>query len=374
MIIKKIFIISSVLLLIVLVFFGVYTIAFKNGSDVKTKKETQKPIVDIEPIVSEKVINITSDPIVSATVGSDGETIRYYDAVDGRAWTMTTRGTNKEVLVAKTKGIPLKAQWSQNGESVILTYKNGEIYVYNHTTGVEHKLRDGMDDVVWAGVGGKILYKYYDKNTKERSLNIANADGTNWKKIANIPFRYATFVQIPSSILAAFWPTAKSNISTQLFTTSTIYEGEPHKIFEGKNGADFLFSPNGKKVIVSSVQNNGKKITLGVMDADGKNYNDLIVPTIVQKVVWSKDGKTVYYAQPNDVPSNVVWPDDYNTKKFTTHDTFYKMDVTTGKKERIIELDEITEQLDATDLFLSPAEDVLFFTNRVNGLLYRLNL
>jgi hypothetical protein len=189
-----------------------------------------------------------------------------------------------------------------------------------------------------------------------------------------LPFRYTTFTQIPSSTRATFWPTADANIVTELFTTSTINTDNSRQIFTGKNGADFLFSPNGKNVLVSSVSNNGASPTIGIMSSDGKNYNDLQVPTITKKSVWARDGKTVYYAQPNNVPKNVTWPNDYNEKKFTTQDTFYKIDTTTGKKERVIELDEITEKIDAVDLFLSPSEDILFFTNRTNNLLYKLSL
>jgi len=371
---KKIFIISSVLLVTVLVFFGIYTVAFKKSDNIQVKKDDKENVVDVADIVSQKVTNITSDPIVSAAIGPDGDTIRYYDALDGRVWTMTLRGTNKEVLLSETKGVPKKAQWSSNGDQAIVSYDNGEIFVYNYATGTNNKLRDGMDGVVWAGTSGKILYKYYDETVKERTLNIANSDGTNWKKLANLPFRYTTFAQMPSSIFAGFWPTAEANTQTALFTTSTINESNPKQIFSTTYGTDFSFAPNGKKVLLSSVTESGKKITLGIMDNNGQNYNDLIIPTIIKKTVWSSDGKTVYYAQPNDVPKNIIWPNDYNDKKFTSQDTFYKLDIETGKKERIIELDEITEKIDAVDLFLNKAENVLFFTNRTNGLLYRLSL
>ena len=371
---KKIFIISSVLLLVISVFFGIYMIAFKESDTINKKKIVKEDTEDITTLLSEKITNITSDPIVSAAIGPDGKTLRYYDALDGRIWTMTLRGTNKEVLLSETKGAPIDVKWSRSGDSAIIKYDNGEIFTYNYATGVSSKLRDGMDDVVWAGVNNKILYKYYDELIKERSLNIANSDGTDWKKITNLPFRYTSFTQIPSSTLAAFWPTADANTATELFTVSTISKSEPKKIFTDKKGADFLFAPNGKNILVSSILDSNKSVTLGVMDSTGQNYNDLLVPTITKKSVWSRDGKMVYYAQPTNVPQDVIWPNDYDEKKFTTKDTFYKMDIETGKKERIIELDEIVEKIDAVDLFLSPAEDVLFFKNRTNNLLYRLNL
>jgi hypothetical protein len=372
--IKKIFIVSTIILLVLLVFFGIYSIAFKSQDtqQVVTKDQKIGDGLDIANIVGGKMVNITSDPVVAATLGPNGDTIRYVDGLDGRVWTMTLRGSNKEVLMSETSGVPTGVTWSQRGDGAIVKYSNGEIFVYNYATKTKNKLRSGMDDVEWASTDGKILYKYYDEKTKERSLNIANSDGTNWKKIADLPFRYTEFMQIPSSILVAFWPMQDAQVASEIFTTSTINATEPKKIFSGGYGGEYVFSPNGKKVLVSSVKNGG--ITLGVMDSDGKNYTDLMVPTIVDKAVWSKDNKTVYYAQPTDVPDSAVLPNDYIDKKFTTHDTFYKMDVESGKKERIIELNEIKEKADATKIFLSPSEDALFFINRENQLLYKISL
>jgi hypothetical protein len=371
---KKIFIILVVLLLIVLIFFGIYMVAFNDGIKQNNPDEYNEQ-EDIQLAgVSEKMTNITSEPIIAATVTQDGENIIFYNALDGNVWTMTLKGVNKKSLKEENSEVPIDVKWATGGEAAIVKYGNGQIFVKQYTNDIEHKLRDGMDDVVWSGAGNRILYKYYDVNSGERTLNISNVDGSNWKKIADLPFRFATFTQVPSSIFAAFWPTEYAFEETQLFTTSTINESTPTKIFVGKYGADFKYSPTGENILVSSVYEDGHKLTLGIIDNKGENYNDFLVPTLTQKTVWTKDGKTIFYAQPVDVPEGTIWPNDYNAKKFTTKDTFYKMDIDSGKKERIIELEDITEGVDAVDLFLSPTEDALFFTNRVNGLLYRINI
>jgi hypothetical protein len=373
-IIKKIFIISTVFLLVLVVFFGIYIFAFKKDDVEKIKTVDEENNFELVDLVSEKMVNITSDSVLAAAIGPGGETIRYYDGVSGRAWTMTLRGTNREVLDSEVMGVPKNVTWSNDGVSAILTYENGDIYIYNHATKSNHKLRPGMDSVTWAGISGKILYKYYDDSAKERSLNIANADGSNWKKLADIPYRYVDFTQIPSSILAAFWPQRDRDVQSVLHTVSTINIDDVKEVFGDRIGADYLFSPNGKKALVSSVSMDGKNVTLGVINANGTEYTDLLVPTIVDKVVWSYDSESIYYALPNNVPENVVWPNDYDAGLFTTQDTFFKSDISTGKKTRIIELEEITESVDARQLFLSPSEDALYFINKKNNLLYRLNL
>ena len=141
--IKKIFIISTILLFVLLVFFGIYTVAFKKESVQIIKEKDEK--FDIEDIVSEKMSNITSDSVVAAAIGPDKETIRYYDALDGRVWVMTLRGTNKEVLSSETMGVPQDVKWSSDGSSTISQYDDGEIYVYNYATNEKNKLLPRMN-------------------------------------------------------------------------------------------------------------------------------------------------------------------------------------------------------------------------------------
>lgn len=379
MLIKKIFIISTILLLVVGVFFGIYSVAFKPKSqdvavadDVGSvvQKAPEKSVVDM---LSAKVTNITSENVLAYGFGPNNDTIRYVDALSGRLWTMTLRGENREEIALQTEGTPKTAQWSPDGDGVVITYTDGTIVTHEVSAQKKTALRKGMDDVLWAQIPGKVLYKYYDAASNERSLNFANADGTQWKKIADIPFRSIRFAQIPSSIFAVFWPQGTRDTVTELYQVSTATGGGAHKIFEGRRGADFLPSPTGEKILLSFTTDAGTS-TLATIDALGQNYTELNVPTIVAKATWARDGATIYYAQPTDIPENAVMPDDYFAKKFTTHDSFYKMDVTTGKRERIVDLEEITQQFDATDLRVAASGDALFFINRADGLLYRIAL
>ena len=376
MLIKKIFIISTILLLIVSVFFGIYYVAFKSRDALVQDNTTpieKAPEKSMADVLSEKVTNITSESVLGYTFGPNGDTIRYVDKLSGKIWTMTVRGTNREEIAMQTEGVPTSAQWSSDGDGVVMKYADGSIMTYEISAQKKTVLRSGMDDVQWAHIPGKILYKYYDDGSKERSLNFANADGTNWKKIAELPFRETRFAQVPSSIFAVFWPKGVRDTVTELYQVSTVTGGDAQKIFEGRRGADFMPSPTGERILMS-VLNDAGMPTLATIDARGQNYTDLHVPTIVSKAVWARDGVHVYYAQPTDIPQGAVMPDEYFAKKFTTHDTFYKMDVTTGKKERVVDLEAITQQFDATDLRISASGDMLLFINRADGLLYRITL
>jgi hypothetical protein len=57
-----------------------------------------------------------------------------------------------------------------------------------------------------------------------------------------------------------------------------------------------------------------------------------------------------------------------------TNDSFYKINLEAGSKEAIFQPGENDKSYDVSDLFLSPKEDYIFFTNRKDGMLYSLKL
>jgi hypothetical protein len=67
-------------------------------------------------------------------------------------------------------------------------------------------------------------------------------------------------------------------------------------------------------------------------------------------------------------------PNDYYSNKFQTADTFWKVNVLTGEKTRLIDLNKISAKIDAKNIFLNPDESLLFFVNRIDGKLYQISL
>ncbi len=376
MTLKKIFIISTVILIFVSIFSGIYFLVFKKSSTtsqiINSPKENN---FGSSETINSKIIRVTSTPIISAAINETDGTIYYYQKSDGTLWNITNQSTNTQQVINEKLSDIKSINWSKDSEFAIIDFDDGNIRIIDHKTGNKTELKKNADSAGWANINNKIIYKYYEEKTKERSLNISDLDGSNWKKLTDVDFRYVNFQKIASSIQLAFWPKADASTNTKLLKINITGTGTPQEIFSNKFGADYLFSPDGSKFIVSYVtKENGKKMNLGVANNQGKEYKDLNIPTLVQKVVWSKDGNVIYYAQPGESPSESVMPNDYLENKFFTQDTFWKMDLKTGKKERLINLDELTEQIDAVNLFLSKTENALFFINKRNSLLYRINM
>ncbi len=382
---KKVFIISSVILSVILVFGGIYYFAFQEKTPEITKETEKKDTVKTdeskqdtaESQTGEKIKALTDEAVIAPVLSGDGERIKYYDRSTGNVFEILLSGAGKRTISDVNLTGLVKVVWSPDKDNVISVFeKNGvvERYLYDYNTKSGVKLKEGMEYVVWTNLGDKILYKYYDAKTKKRSLSIADPDGSNWKNLTDIPSRDILIAPVPQTSLISFWNSPDGFEETNLQTIG-IAGGEAKKVFSGKFGADYLWSPGGQKALIGSSETKGSsKITLAAINANGGEYQNLNIPTLASKCVWSKDNKTLYYALPGSIPDGSVMPNDYQNKKFYTRDSFWRVDVTTGKKERIVELNEITRNLDATDLFLSPPEDKLFFVNRTDGKLYKIEL
>ncbi len=382
---KKVFIVSSVILLVVLVFLGIYNFAFKEKTP-KTAKEPEKKeaIRTAEPKQEvpksqpeEKIKALTDEAVIAPVLNKDEDKVKYYSRSTGNVFEISLSGAGKRTISDTDLSGLVKVVWSPKKDSVISIFDKGgaaERYFYDYNTKSGKKLPDGMEYIVWTNLGDKIIYKYYDSKTKKRFLSIAEPDGSGWKNLADIASRDILIAPVPQTSLISFWNTPNGFEETNLQTIG-IAGGEAKTIFSKKFGADYLWSLNGQKALISSSETKGSsKITLATINANGGEYQNLNIPTLASKCIWSKDNKTLYYALPGSIPEGSVMPNDYQSKKFYTRDSFWKVDVTTGKKDRIVELNEITQSLDATDLFLSPSEDKLFFTNTADGKLYGISI
>lgn len=379
---KKIFIGSFSLFIISLLLWGIYWLSFRKPAS-PTTTTTEKKVVSTTldenskaKNTAAKIVPLSDEPVLAATFFPEASAIRYYAQKSGRAYQINLDGQGKRIISDKELIGLSGVNWSPSRNRVITQFaQNGsnKFFYYDYATNKGVQLKDNLDTVVWKS-DDQILYKYYDAKSGERSLNVAAPDGSNWKKLTNLSIKDLFVAPVPATGLASFWNRADANKETA-FATVSILGAEPKTIFSGKFGADFLWNADGTKLLISHLDaKGGNKLTLAVVDNQGEQYKDLGIPTLANKVAWSKNNKTLYFALAGSIPANSVLPNDYWAKKFYTTDTFWKVNLETGEKERLVDLDKIKNQFDATDLFVNADESMLFFTNRVDGLLYRIDL
>jgi hypothetical protein len=376
---KKVFIISTSLLLVAMFFFGIYNLAFnkKQKTDLAVVQNDSQDKEKLQNADEKKVVLISDQSILGLFINKKAEKIVYYSASDGTVWESDFNGSNK----IKTENFEITGLqnvfWSIDGKNSIseFTKENRHFfYRFNHSSNIGAELDKGIDYISWDETGAKIIYKYFNEKTKKGSLEISNPDGTNWLVLAEIPYFKGFIKQIPHTSLVSFWNDPNSKDESILKIVSVL-GGEVKTLFSGKFGVDYRWSPNGEVAVVSSLnEKGGNKISLGLLKIKDGSYQSLDIPTFAEKTVWSSDNKTLYYTLPLSIPEGSILPDDYQSKKIKTNDTFWKVDTVTGKKERIISAENIKETYDASNLMLSPTEDILFFINKIDGKLYKVSL
>ncbi|MCX6765407.1 MAG: hypothetical protein NT136_00310 [Candidatus Moranbacteria bacterium] len=293
---KKVFIISFVALLVILLFWGVYNFAFKEkkaGSPEIVKKEEKAAPEKKQEKSKEKIYPLTDEAVISPTISKDGEHITYYTRSNGNVYEVTLKGTNKRMTSSEDlKGLE-NVFWSPDKNKVISVFnKEGKtiFYLYDYTTQEGKRLKDGIDSIAWTNLGDKIIYKHFNSQTKKRSINIANPDGSNWEKLADTTLRFISLTPVLQTSLISFWNAPNGFEETSLQIVG-VTGGETKTIFSKKFGADYLWSPNGEKALVSSAEAKGSsKIMLAVINSNGGGYQNLSIPTLTSKRLSRKKG------------------------------------------------------------------------------------
>lgn len=379
---KKIFYGSLGLFILVLIFLGAYNFAFKNNVNNpvadEEKKLTAEKNAEETTILSPsgKVENTLNEKILGAVIG--GGSLFYYSLDDKSLKRATLDGKNKTILLSNLPGVPTRIIWSPKRDRLLLSLKQmsgGTVWYFSN---VSQKtiapLKPEISRLSWDNLGDKIFYQFTDSTSGNRTLNIANPDGSDWRKLADIGTHDNFIASVPQSSAVSFWDRPLAGESSSLETVSITGENKK-TLFSGKFGADFLWSPTGEDVLISASEARGDRVpSLYLMKSSGGEVKNLSVPTLISKAVWSKDGRTIYYALPGSLPESALLPDDYFAKPLYTKDTFWKIDTETGTKTRLIDLDETNQNFDSIDLLLSQNEDYFYFTDRLTQKLFRIEL
>lgn len=385
---KKFFVITTALFGTLLLFFLIYNFLFKNN-----------PFQGKVPNVA--VISNTSDadatkPMKSAPAEkiatfTDVESIApFFDANDrALLYAVPSESALKETMLAtgQTKTIanfafvPRGIVWSPDGKKALIRKSDTEWALFSRERAVGANrdeaiplLKPGIESPTWTSLGDRIVYKYFDAGTGKRTLNVANPNGSEWSTIGETPFQFLEMRPVPKSSTVAVWNRGNAFEKTSLKIVPLV-GGEAREIFSANYGADYSFAPNGKDVLVSdSVEKGGAAISIALINDQGGGYTNLFIPSLISKTVWSKNSRFVYYALPGSIPAGSVLPNDYFRKPILTADTFWKVDVQTGEKSRVVDTNDIDQSYDAENLVLDADETVLFFHNRRDGKIYRINL
>jgi hypothetical protein len=383
---KKIFAISTLVLVLLVGAIFVYNFAFKKpAAQTIAPKTTDEGKTSATPAKTESakqtsgaITAISNGSIFGATLAPDGSTLYYFAGDNGQLNQIDFDGKLEKVISTEEFQGLQQVLWNKLKNKVILKRSDGPLKSKFLLLDISQKtvtpVKANVDSIAWSGLGDKIIYKYYDAKTKKRTIEVSDPDGKNWRKIADIEFFGLSISPVPGSSDISFWPSPDAY--TASLASLINFSGENKKeLLKDRFGADILWSPDGKTAAVGSTdQRGGKKTDLAIMNSDGGQFHSLNFPTFAKKCVWSTDSKFLFCAMPGNISETAILPNDWQGGKIETADTFWKLEIATGKKDRLVETNKINGSFDVLIPFLSQDEKTLFFTNKADGKLYKLSL
>lgn len=142
------------------------------------------------------------------------------------------------------------------------------------------------------------------------------------------------------------------------------------RVLEGLPGLTTLTSPSGKTVLYAD---NG--LLLNTFDMTKNTSKDLGLRTMPEKCVWGKNSDILYCAVPKNTPTE-LYPDAWYQGEVSFSDQIWKIDLTSGNNTLLV--DPITEpggeEIDGIKLAIDASGKYLFFVNKKDSYLWRLDL
>lgn len=367
---KKILIIIIALILI-LGLFAVYNYFFKEET-LPGETAEESGILETSGVLETGDIRVISQESVLNPI-IDGNKVKYYSATNGNIFQSEFDGSNPIRLSPNILTDIVKIIWSPNKDKVIGIFESNQLikkYLYNFSDQRATLLNSNIRDTAWAPDREKIAYQYYDPQTEENSLNIAEPDGSQWQTILKTRMKDLIVEWPDSSKLAV--RTRPSGLVQSVAYTINLSDKKMEKIFNGNYGLTLLWSPLGDKILFSETDSQGKKLKLKIADNKGNIIGETRLATFSEKCVWSQDNRVFFCAVPRIIPDKAVLPDDYYKGLLNLADDFYKINMETGQAYLLT--NGSSDNYDAINLLLSPQEDYLIFVNKKDNLLYSLAL
>lgn len=317
--------------------------------------------------------------------GSEKEIVefaRFVDKSTGYIFDRTTKLNEPEKIVSNTN-IPMTQEsfFDDKKNSVFVRYLQDGII--KNLIGVIKKGDDGLSGVV-SGLDtimlpDNITFVSFLPNNKKVFYLLKTSKGVDG---FSYDFLNKKTTKIWSSSFSEWIPQWFGENTISLTTkASGLFPGNSYildvknnslkNIIRNVNGLTTNMSPDGKKIIYSSYENNQLK-TLILNIANGQ-ISDFSPTTLPEKCIWTKDSKKVFCGGPTSAASG-LYPDDWYKGIRLFSDVLWVYDTEQNTSKILLDSRQINTQIDITSPQLNDKADYLIFINKHDLSLYGIDL
>ncbi len=362
---KSGFLLFLIISLSLAAFFAGY-IMVRRGTDTTTNSKTGSILAkfngDGQPVTEDlaqtddeiKPVPLTERRVISPVNSSVKGEIMYFEKNTGRLFKLNLETKSEQPVLDKMLLNFVSALWSPSKKELIGTFISGSKTIfkyYNIDTQKEIPFDSGVDSVAFSRDGSLVAFHYSDPTASQShtgKIVMSNPDGEYPKTVLNTRLKGIT-LNWPTKDNIAFTTTAAGS---EIFLLSE--SGKLSKALDLKSGLESKWSPSGNNLLYSyNAQDTEEQIsTLTVKDMS-TGEEKILVTGFASKCAWSIDDLNVYCATP----------------KSPSVDEIYRINTSDGTSKLVAE--PFTQ---VKELFLSPAENDLYYINASDDRLYSIKI
>lgn len=324
------------------------------------------------PAEKERLIALTQETVLGAAVVNDTEASEQkitYVAWDGVINQIDFSGGNKNkiglVAVERIGGVAVSPNGRLIGIKYALASGQNRYLVYDTQNKSLKALPTNTLGLALSPAGEEIMTLFPEGN--KYKIITAKANLTDPKSVTTTPIPDLVLDWHSESSIAL--TTRPSGLAWGLLYHLDLKTKKISRLWGNVYGLTSLFSPSGKKVLISETAEDGFDLRLKSINLEKNTQSAINEFTLPEKCAWSQDDRTLFCGVIK-TSGDYIMPDDYYKRKIkSTGEVIMRINLDTGQKQKMIE-----GVFDATDLFLAPDESYLFFINKIDGRLYRLSL
>lgn len=300
-----------------------------------------------------KLVPVASEPVLSPALSFTGETI-WFMTPAGKLYRKNIDGTQdkQEFPLPQAVSNPVRVLWPQNQQDFLVEENlsgHSHYLFYNAGANAFVSYADAMRWPRFLSQGDKIVYDWVTGGI-QHTLKVADSDGTNFVKVADLFRGDSQFEPSPRRQEVALYSPDSANPG-KLYLVD-LFTGQFRNL--GQDGAyeGVKFSPDGNKLLLARQASGSTEPHLYWLDLGLSKVTDLGLSALIERTVWGADSKTVFVGTASGIEK-------------------YSLDG--GKSEEAYKFAD-TEPVLPRDLVLHPQKSMLFFVDEKTGYLYRLDL